>query len=163
MPRYFHAHHLVQQQLQQLFQSVPIPKCLLRQLHYLAIMFPGHRLFSSLKKVAAHAGYRMTHASGRNDMIFGMALMGGTGALIGLALHSPLVMALAGALGLAVGWFLGWLGARRYMSIVGVGAILGTAAGYFAGDSDILVISAGSGAAIAGFIAAQVELFMRRR
>ena len=103
----------------------------------------------------------MTQTTRKNDIALGMVLMGGTGALIGLVLHSPLVMGLAGALGLAIGWLIGWLGARRYMSIVCVGTILGAVAGYSTGDRDIIIISTGSGAAIAGFVAAQIELFMQ--
>jgi len=95
------------------------------------------------------------------NIIFGVLLMGGTGVLIGLILHSYLIMALAGGLGVLIGWLVGWLGGWRYLSIICLGVLLGAAMGYSTGDRDIIIMAAGSGAAIAGFLGAQLERFFK--
>ncbi|MFQ5716620.1 MAG: hypothetical protein ACE5GQ_05915 [Nitrospinales bacterium] len=99
----------------------------------------------------------------RQDIAFGMAVLGAAGVLIGLVWHSYLLMAVTGPLGAGIGWFVGWLGGRRYLLIVCLGMALGAALGFQSGDRDILIISAGSGAAIAGFLGAQLELFAGKR
>ena len=53
----------------------------------------------------------------KNEIYIGMALIGTTGILIGLVMDSPLLMVIAGFLGLVVGGFVGWLGGYRYMVI----------------------------------------------
>ena len=90
-----------------------------------------------------------------------MVLIGTTGILIGLVMDSPLLMAIAGFLGMVVGGFIGWLGGRRYMVIICVGVLIGAWLGYRTGDRDILIIAAGTGGAIAGFMGAQIELFFK--
>ena len=47
-----------------------------------------------------------------------MGLMGTTGLAMGWVVHSPLLMAVAGILGLMIGGFVGWLGGRRFMVII---------------------------------------------
>ena len=89
----------------------------------------------------------------------GMFLMGATGLSMGWVIHSPLLMIIAGALGLVVGGFIGWIGGRRYMLIICLGVLIGAFFGYRSGDQDILIIAAGSGGAIAGFMSAQIEQF----
>jgi len=76
--------------------------------------------------------------------------------------HSPLLMTIAGLLGLMIGGFVGWLGGRRYMVIICLGVLVGAVLGYRTGDRDILIIAAGSGGAIAGFMGAQIEQFFHR-
>ncbi len=97
------------------------------------------------------------------DLTFGIVLLGVTGILIGVVTHSVWLSLVAGVLGVVVGGLLGWLGGRRYLITVCVGILIGAYFGYKSGDRDILIIAAGSGGAIGGFIGAQVELFMRRR
>ncbi len=97
-----------------------------------------------------------------NEIYIGMALIGTTGILIGLVIDSPLLMIIAGFLGLVVGGFVGWLGGYRYMVIICLGVIIGAYFGYRTGDRDILIISAGTGGAIAGFMGAQLELFFKK-
>ncbi|MFQ5673372.1 MAG: hypothetical protein ACE5G9_09765 [Nitrospinales bacterium] len=101
-------------------------------------------------------------AKNYRNIIFGIALMGGTGMLIGLVLHSYLLMGLAGGFGAILGWLVGWLGGWRYLSIICLGVLLGAALGYSTGDRDIIIMSAGSGAAIAGFLGAQLERFLKK-
>lgn len=105
----------------------------------------------------------MPKSENRQDIIFGMALLGGTGLLIGLILDSYMLTVLAGGLGIIIGWFVGWLGGRRYLLIVCLGIVLGAALGYSTGDRDIVIMATGSGAAIAGFLAAPLELFLGKK
>ena len=95
----------------------------------------------------------------KNDIALGVLIMGITGALIGFVLDSGLLSLVAGVMGLAVGALVGWLGGRRFLLIICVGALIGAAIGYQSDDRDILIMAAGSGAAIAGFIGAQVQRF----
>ena len=87
--------------------------------------------------------------------------MGTTGLLIGFFLHSRLLMILAGALGIIIGWLVGWLGGRYFMVLILLGTAIGALFGYQSGDQDIMIMATGSGAAIAGFIGAQMERFRK--
>ena len=98
----------------------------------------------------------------RNNIISGIVLMGTTGLLIGYFLHSPLVMILAGALGVIIGWLVGWLEGRRFMVLILLGTGIGAFFGYQSGDQDVMIMATGSGAAIAGFLGAQMERFFKR-
>ena len=99
----------------------------------------------------------------RNNIYLGMFLLGTTGVLIGVVLESTTASLVAGALGTVIGGFVGWLGGRRYLVIICLGALVGAAIGYQAGDKDVLIMAAGSGAAISGFIANFMELFRKRK
>ncbi len=103
----------------------------------------------------------MPESQNKSVIYLGMGLMGATGIAMGWVVHSPLLMAIAGVLGLIIGGFVGWLGGRRYMVIVCVGVLIGAVLGHQTGDQDILIIAAGSGGAIAGFMGAQIEQFFR--
>jgi hypothetical protein len=98
----------------------------------------------------------------KKETYLGMALIGTTGILIGLVIDSPLLMTIAGFLGTVVGGFVGWLGGRRFMVIICLGVLIGSYLGYRTGDLDILIIAAGTGGAIAGFMGAQIESFFSR-
>ena len=97
----------------------------------------------------------------KNDIAFGMLILGITGGLIGYVIDSSLLSVVAGLLGLLIGGLVGWLGGRRYLLIICGGALIGAAIGYQSGDRDILIMATGSGAAISGFIGAQVERFFK--
>ncbi len=62
----------------------------------------------------------------------GMVLMGATGLAMGWVIHSPLLMIIAGTLGLVVGGFIGWIGGRRYMFIICLGVLIGAFLGIVA-------------------------------
>ena len=98
----------------------------------------------------------------KKEIYFGMALIGTAGVLIGLVMDSPLLMAIAGFLGTVIGGFVGWLGGRRFMVIICLGVLIGAYLGYQTADPDILIIAAGTGGAIAGFMGAQIESFFSR-
>ena len=101
----------------------------------------------------------MPKPNSKNEIYVGMVLMGTTGLAMGFVVHSPLLMTIAGIFGLIVGGFVGWIGGRRYMLIVCLGVLIGAFFGQRSGDKDILIIAAGSGGAIAGFMGAQIEQF----
>ena len=104
----------------------------------------------------------MPKPQSKSIVYLGMGLMGATGLAMGWVVHSPLLMAIAGLLGLVIGGFIGWLGGRRYMVIICLGVLIGAVLGYRTGDRDILIIAAGTGGAIAGFMGAQIEQFFPR-
>jgi hypothetical protein len=104
----------------------------------------------------------MPESQSKSTIYLGMGLMGATGLAMGWVVHSPLLMTIAGLLGLMIGGFVGWLGGRRYMVIICLGVLVGAVLGYRTGDRDILIIAAGSGGAIAGFMGAQIEQFFHR-
>lgn len=99
----------------------------------------------------------------KNEIILGILLLGGTGLLIGFVLDSPLLMGIAGGLGVAVGGLVGWLGGWRFLLIICLGVLIGAYIGFRTGDRDILIMAAGSGGAIAGFFGAQLEMFFRKK
>ena len=101
-------------------------------------------------------------SANKKEIYLGMALIGTTGILIGLVIDSPLLMTIAGFLGTVVGGFVGWLGGWRFMVIICLGVLIGAYLGYRTGDLDILIIAAGTGGAIAGFMGAQIESFFSR-
>ena len=104
----------------------------------------------------------MVKSSNKKEIYIGMTLIGVTGLMIGLAVDSPLLMVIAGFLGIVIGGFVGWLGGRRYMVIICLGVLIGAYFGNRTGDRDILIIAAGTGGAIAGFMGAQLELFFKK-
>ena len=107
--------------------------------------------------------YHPRSMKNRNNIYLGMFLLGMTGVLIGVVLESPIASLIAGALGTLIGGFVGWLGGRRYLIIICLGAVGGAVLGYPAGDKDILIMAAGSGAAISGFVANFMDMFRRKK
>ena len=96
----------------------------------------------------------------KHNIFLGMLILGLNGLLIGVVVHSPLLSWIAGGLGLVMGAVVGWLGGLRYLLIVCAGVLIGTLVGWQTGDRDILIIAAGSGGAIFGMIANQLEIFL---
>jgi hypothetical protein len=105
----------------------------------------------------------MINRTNKVDIALGIILMGTTGALIGFFWNSYILMGIACVLGSIIGGFVGWLGGRRFMAIILVGATVGFFIGRQTGNKDVIIMAAGSGAAIAGFIGAQVERFFRSK
>jgi hypothetical protein len=102
-------------------------------------------------------------AKDKNNLLFGILLMGATGLSIGWVVHSPLLMAGAGGLGAIIGGFIGWLGGRLYLLVICFGVLGGAYLGSRTGDQDILIMAAGTGGAIAGFLGNLIEMFVRRK
>ena len=105
----------------------------------------------------------MLRSKSKNDIIFGILLLGATGILIGVVINSDLASLLAGLLGILMGGLVGWIGGRIYLLIICFGVLIGAFLGYRTGDSDILIMASGSGGAIAGFFGAQMQLFFGKK
>jgi hypothetical protein len=103
----------------------------------------------------------MINRTNKVDIVLGVVLMGTTGTLIGFFWNSYILMGIASVLGAIIGGFVGWLGGRRFMTIILAGAIFGFFIGRQTGNKDVIIMAAGSGAAIAGFVGAQLERFFR--
>ena len=99
----------------------------------------------------------------KNNLVFGILLMGATGLSMGWVVDSPMLMAAAGGLGAIIGGFIGWLGGRLYLLIICFGVLFGAWLGDMSGDRDILIMAAGTGGAIAGFLGNMIEMFVRKR
>ena len=104
----------------------------------------------------------LSRIKSRNDIPFGALLMGTTGVLIGLVVDSAMAMIFVGFLGAFIGGLVGWAGGRVFLIIICFGVLIGTFLGYRTGDRDILIIAAGTGGAIGGFMGAQVSLFLNK-
>ena len=104
----------------------------------------------------------LSRIKSRNDIPFGTLLMGTTGVLIGLVVDSAMAMIFVGILGALIGGLVGWAGGRVFLIIICCGVLIGAFLGYRTGDRDILIIAAGTGGAIAGFMGAQVSLFFNK-
>ena len=105
----------------------------------------------------------LSRIKSRNDIPFGTLLMGTTGVLIGLVVDSAMAMIFVGILGALIGGLVGWAGGRVFLIIICFGVLIGAFLGYRTGDRDILIIAAGTGGAIAGFMGAQVSLFLKNK
>ena len=104
----------------------------------------------------------LSRIKSRNDIPFGTLLMGTTGVLIGLVVDSAMAIIFVGILGALIGGLVGWAGGRVFLIIICFGVLIGAFLGYRTGDRDILIIAAGTGGAIAGFMGAQVSLFFNK-
>ena len=104
----------------------------------------------------------LSRIKSRNDISFGVLLMGTTGVMIGVVVHSEMAMIIVGFLGAFIGGLVGWAGGRVFLIIICFGVLIGAFLGYRTGDQDILIIASGTGGAIAGFIGAQVSLFLNK-
>ena len=104
----------------------------------------------------------LSRIKSRNDGSFGALLMGATGVLIGVVVDSKMAMIVVGILGDLIGGLVGWAGGRIFLIIICFGVLIGAFLGYRTGDQDILIIASGTGGAIAGFIVAQVSLFLNK-
>ena len=96
----------------------------------------------------------------KRNIYLGIFLLGLNGILMGLVVHSTMLSFIAGGMGAVLGGCIGWLGGLRYLLIVCGGVVLGALIGWQVGDPDILIISAGSGGAISGMVANQIESFI---
>ena len=99
----------------------------------------------------------------KNNLVFGILLMGATGLAMGWVVHSHLLMAGAGGLGAIIGGFVGWLGGRLYLLVICFGVRIGAYLGDLSGDRDILIMADGTGGAIGGFLGNLIEMFVRKR
>jgi len=96
------------------------------------------------------------------DIVFGLAVMGTVGALIGIIMGGGL-MPLAVVAGLAMGGVIGFLGGRRFLISILVGSLLGGALAWLVAGADRVWVGAGSGAAMGGFLGVQISMLLDMR
>ena len=93
------------------------------------------------------------------DIVFGLAVMGTVGALIGIIMGGGL-MPVAIAVGLAMGGVIGYLGGRRFLVSILIGSFLGGALAWLVADSERITVGAGAGAAMGGFLGVQISMLL---
>jgi hypothetical protein len=97
------------------------------------------------------------------DLLLGAVIMGTTCGAIAYYLGGPPAAVVLGILiGSLLGGLISTLGARPFFLSVLVGTLLGGIIAREYGGSEMLVIGAGSGAAIGGFVGVNIELFRRK-
>lgn len=93
------------------------------------------------------------------DIVFGLAVMGTVGALIGIIMGGGL-MPVAIVVGLAMGGVIGFLGGRRFLISILVGALLGGGLAWLVAGTERIWVGAGAGAAMGGFLGVQISMLL---
>lgn len=93
------------------------------------------------------------------DIVFGLAVMGTVGILIGYIMGGGL-MPIAIVIGLALGGVIGYLGGRRFLISILVGSLLGGALAWLVAGTDRIWVGAGAGAAMGGFLGVQISMLL---
>lgn len=96
------------------------------------------------------------------DIVFGLAVMGTVGTLIGYIMGGGL-MPVAIGLGLVLGGVIGLLGGRRFLVSILVGTLLGGALAWFVAGGERVWVGAGAGAAMGGFLGVQISMLLDMR
>jgi hypothetical protein len=96
------------------------------------------------------------------DILFGVAVMGTVGTLIGLIMGGgmgPVAIGVGSILGAVVGF----LGGRRFLISILVGTVSGGALAWLVAGSDRMSVGAGAGAAMGGFLGVQISMLLDMR
>ena len=93
------------------------------------------------------------------DMVFGAAVMGTVGTLIGL-LAGGGILSVAVGIGIALGVAVGILGGRRFLISILVGTVLGGALAWVLAGPEKISFGAGAGAAMGGFLGVQLSMLL---
>ena len=80
------------------------------------------------------------------DILFGVAVMGTVGTLIGMIMGGG-IMPLASGAGLVLGGVIGFMGGRRFLASILVGTLLGGALAWLIAGPERISVGAGAGAA----------------
>lgn len=96
------------------------------------------------------------------DIAFGATVMGTVGTLIGLIMGGGL-MPVAIAVGLVLGCVIGFLGGRRFLTSILVGAVLSGALAWMVAGVERVWVGAGAGAAMGGFLGVQISMLLDAR
>ena len=96
------------------------------------------------------------------DILFGVAVMGTVGTLIGLIMGGGM-MSVAIGVGSILGAGVGFLGGRRFLISILVGTVLGGALAWLVAGSDRISVGAGAGAAMGGFLGIQISMLLDMR
>lgn len=93
------------------------------------------------------------------DIALGIVVMGTVGTLIGVTMGGGL-MPVAISIGLGLGAVIGFLGGRRFLVSILVGAVLGGLLAWFMAGLDRMWVGAGAGAAMGGFLGVQISMLL---
>ena len=96
------------------------------------------------------------------DILFGVAVMGTVGTLIGVIMGGG-IMPLASGAGLALGGVIGFMGGRRFLVSILVGTLLGGALAWLIAGTERISVGAGAGAAMGGFLGVQISMLLDMR
>jgi hypothetical protein len=96
------------------------------------------------------------------DILFGVAVMGTVGSLIGIIAGGG-IMPIASGAGLVLGGFIGFMGGRRFLVSILVGTLLGGVLAWLIGGQDRISVGAGAGAAMGGFLGVQISMLLDMR
>jgi hypothetical protein len=96
------------------------------------------------------------------DILFGVAVMGTVGTLIGVIMGGG-IMPLASGAGLVLGGVIGFMGGRRFLASILVGTLLGGALAWLIAGSERISVGAGAGAAMGGFLGVQISMLLDMR
>ncbi len=96
------------------------------------------------------------------DILFGVAVMGTVGTLIGIIAGGG-IMPIASGAGLVLGGFIGFMGGRRFLVSILVGTLLGGGLAWFIAGQDRISVGAGAGAAMGGFLGVQISMLLDMR
>lgn len=93
------------------------------------------------------------------DMAFGAAVMGTVGTLIGWFMGGSAIP-ITGALGVALGLVVGWLGGRRFLVSILIGTVFGGLLAWLVAGFEKISWGAGAGAAMGGFLGVQASMLL---
>ena len=96
------------------------------------------------------------------DILFGVAVMGTVGILIGLIMGGDIMLVASGA-GLLLGGVIGFMGGRRFLASILVGALLGGLLAWLVAGPERISVGAGAGAAMGGFLGVQISMLLDMR
>jgi len=96
------------------------------------------------------------------DILFGVAVMGTVGTLIGVIMGGG-IMPLASGVGLMLGGVIGFMGGRRFLASILVGTLLGGALAWLIAGPERVSVGAGAGAAMGGFLGVQISMLLDMR
>jgi hypothetical protein len=96
------------------------------------------------------------------DILFGVAVMGTVGTLIGIIMGGG-IMPLASGTGLVLGGVIGFMGGRRFLVSILMGTLLGGALAWVIAGPERVSVGAGAGAAMGGFLGVQISMLLDMR
>ncbi|THJ21507.1 MAG: hypothetical protein CAF45_011845 [Nitrospira sp. CG24E] len=96
------------------------------------------------------------------DILFGLAVMGTVGMLIGFIAGGG-IMPFASGAGLVLGGVIGFMGGRRFLASILVGTVLGGALAWLVAGPERVSVGAGAGAAMGGFLGVQISMLLDMR
>ncbi len=96
------------------------------------------------------------------DILFGVAVMGTVGTLIGVIMGGG-IMPLASGVGVTLGGVIGFMGGRRFLASILVGTLLGGALAWLIAGPERVSVGAGAGAAMGGFLGVQISMLLDMR